>query len=79
MCDEERSQPRTFDVDTLDVLAQILRAGAQLTCRPDGFFLLEGPGQKSGAGGKTIAIAVAGYVDTILNDNVLAKQKRLEG
>ncbi len=73
MSDDERREPRTFEVDTLEALGPILRAGAQLTCKPDGFFLLTGPGEKSGAGGHTIAAAVSGYIETVLNDNLLRR------
>jgi hypothetical protein len=76
MDDDERMEPVTFDVDTLDALGKILRAGARLTCNAEGFCLLDGPDDYSGAGGPTIAAAVAGYTETVLHGRVLRRAQQ---
>ena len=73
MDDDERMEPATFDVDTLEALRTILRGGARLYCNADGFYVLDGPGDYSGAGGPTIAAAVAGYTETVLHHRALRR------
>ena len=78
MNDEERTQPATFDVDTLEALAKILQAGARLTCNTNRFFVLEGPNGKNSAGGPTIAAAVSSYIEVVLHNRTLVQHERLD-
>lgn len=76
--DDERTQPITFEVDTLEALSKILQAGARLTFNTNHFFVLEGPRGKNSAGGPTIASAVSGYIETVLHARTLTRQEGLE-
>jgi len=72
---EERSQPATIEIDVLDSLAAALRAGATLEHTSSGLFLLSGPGDHTGAGGKTIGEAVAGYNETLVHREYMRRAK----
>lgn len=78
MDDDDRTQPITFEVDTLEALAKILRAGARLSCNANNFFVLEGPSGKNSAGGSTIASAVSGYIETVLHARTLTRKEGLD-